>query len=256
MSVDIRLPNITGKTDAEQLAQIKSYLYQFAGQLQWALKTVESGGSTNIVLQQGSSGKEVKQDVQASNFNQLKALIIKTADTVEAYEEKVDALLDLDGEYFAQSPFGDFYEATKNTVDANSRAIEQDLVSKQAIFDKDGNILAELLVNGHIYSGIIEYAKDGEAIVGIEIGQTTTTNGEKTFNKFARFTAEKLSFYDPASQVDPVAYISNYKLVITDAEITGDLEVSGKLKLGRNEEPGRFVLDTSNGIALSWEGGS
>ena len=245
MSVDIRLPNITGKTEMEQLAQIKSYLYQFAGQLQWALKTVESGDSTNIVLQQqGSSGKEVKQDVQTANFNQLKALITKTAEAVEAYEERVDSLLDLDGEYIAQSPFGKFVEQTNNQVSANSTKIEQDLVSKQAIFDENGNILAELLVNGHIYSGIIEYAKDGEAIVGIEIGQTTTTNGEKTFNKFARFTAERLAFYDPAAQADPVAYISNYKLVITNAEIKGNLKLGG------------YVLDTSNGIALRWEGSS
>lgn len=244
MSVDIRLPNITGRTEAEQLSQIKSYLYQFAGQLQWALKTVESGGSTNIVLQQGPSGKEVKQDAQASNFNHLKALITKTADVVAAYEEKLDSILNLNGEYIAQSPFGTFVEQTNNQVSADSGKITQDIKDLQAIFDENGNIKAELLVNGHIYSGIIEYAKDGEAIVGIEIGQTTTTNGEKTFNKFARFTAEKLAFYDPAAQADPVAYISNYKLYITNAEIGGNLKLGG------------YVLDTSNGIALRWEGRS
>ena len=132
MSVDIRLPNITGKTEMEQLAQIKSYLYQFAGQLQWALKTVESGGSTNIVLQQGPSSTEVKKDEPVANFNQLKSLIIKTADVVTAYEEKLNKILDLDGEYIAQSPFGTFIEGTNNTVSANSKKIEQDLVSKQA----------------------------------------------------------------------------------------------------------------------------
>lgn len=244
MSVDIRLPNITGKTEMEQLAQIKSYLYQFAGQLQWALKTVESGGSTNIVLQQGSSGTAVKKEEPVSNFNQLKALIIKTAEVVEAYEEKVDKILDLDGEYIAQSPFGTFVEQTNNQVSADSGKITQEIKNLQAIFDENGNIKAELLVNGHIYSGIIEYAKDGEAIVGIEIGQTTTTNGEKSFNKFARFTAEKLSFYDPAAQTDPVAYISNYTLYITNAIIGGNLTLGG------------FLLDTSNGIALKWIGRS
>ena len=244
MSVDIRLPNITGKTEIEQIAQIKSYLYQFAGQLQWALKTVESGGSTNIVLQQEPSGKEVKLDVQASNYNQLKALINKTAEVVEAYEEKMDSILNLNGEYIADSPFGAFVEQTNNQVSADSGKITQDIKDLQAIFDENGNIKAELLVNGHIYSGIIEYAKDGEAIVGIKIGQTTTTNGEKTFNKFARFTAEKLAFYDPAAQADPVAYISNYKLYITNAEIGGNLKLGG------------YVLDTSNGIALRWEGRS
>ena len=241
MSVDIRLPNITGRTEAEQLAQIKSYLYQFAGQLQWALKTVESGSSTNIALQNGSSGKIAKEE-QTANFNQLKALIIKTADVVKVYEEKVDKILDLDGEFVAESPFGTFIEQTNNQISADSGKISQDIRDLQAIFDENGNIKAELLVNGHIYSGIIEYAKDGEAIVGIEIGQTTTANGEKTFNKFARFTAEKLAFYDPAAQAEPVAYISNYKLYITNAEIGGNLKLGG------------FVLDTSNGLALLWEG--
>ena len=241
MSVDIRLPNITGKTDAEQLAQIKSYLYQFAGQLQWALKTVESGGSTNIVLQQGSSGTPVQKDEQTVNFNQLKALIIKTAEVVEAYEEKLDKIIDLDGEFIAQSPFGKFVEQTNNQVSADSGKITQSIKDLQAIFDEDGNILAERLVNGHIYSGIIEYAKDGgEAIVGIEIGQTTRSDGVETFDKFARFTAERLSFYD--QNAIEVAYISNYKLYITNAEIKGNLKLGG------------FVLDTSNGLALRWEG--
>ena len=240
MSVDIRLPNITGKTEAEQLSQIKSYLYQFAGQLQWALKTVESGSSTNIVLQKGSSGTPVQKEEQTVNFNQLKALIIKTAEVVEAYEERIDKILDLDGEYIAQSPFGTFVEQTNNQVSADSGKITQQIRDLQAIFDEDGNILAELLVNGHIYSGIIEYAKDGEAIVGIEIGQTTKTNGVESFDKFARFTAERLSFYD--QNAIEVAYISNYKLVITNAEIKGNLKLGG------------FVLDTSNGLALRWEG--
>ena len=243
MSVDIRLPNITGRTESEQLIQIKSYLYQFAGQLQWALKTVEAGGGSNVVLPSSSSGSVAKDD-PVSNFNQLKGLIIKSADIVTAYYEKIDALLKLSGDYTATSDFGTFKEETLNQISATNAQIQQNITSMQSIFDENGNIRAELLVNGHIYSGIIEYAKDGEAIVGIEIGQTTTENGVQTFNKFARFTAEKLSFYDAMVQDTPVAYISNYKLHITNAEVTGNLKLGG------------FVLDTSNGLALRWEGRS
>ena len=243
MSVDIRLPNITGRTESEQLIQIKSYLNQFAGQLQWALKTVEAGGGSNVVLPSSSSGSVAKDD-PVSNFNQLKGLIIKSADIVTAYYEKIDALLKLSGDYTATSDFGTFKEETLNQISATNAQIQQNITSMQSIFDENGNIRAELLVNGHIYSGIIEYAKDGEAIVGIEIGQTTTENGVQTFNKFARFTAEKLSFYDAMVQDTPVAYISNYKLHITNAEVTGNLKLGG------------FVLDTSNGLALRWEGRS
>ena len=242
MSVDIRLPNITGRTETEQLTQIKSYLYQFAEQLQWALKNVEGGGNSSNVLYQSKSATAAATSTVASNFNELKALIIKSADIVEAYYEKIDALLKLSGEYTAYSDFGIFREETLNLISANDKQIQQNIADLQAIFDTEGNIKSELLVNGHIYSGIIEYAKDGEAIVGIEIGQTTKANGVETFSKFARFTAEKLSFYDPAAQADPVAHISNYTLVITNAEIKGNLKL------------GRYVLDTTDGIALRWEG--
>ena len=237
--MDIRLPNINGKTEAEQLAQIKSYLYQFAGQLQWALSTVEAGNRSNVV-QQNSTGSTAKAGDPVSNFNELKGLIIKSADIVEAYAEKIDNILNLKGNYVAQSDFGTFKEETKNTVSATDKQLRQDLVDKQSIYDENGNIRTELLVNGHIYSGIIEYAKDGEAIVGIEIGQTTTENGEEKFNQFARFTANRLSFYD--INAIEVAYISNTKLYITNAEIGGNLKL------------GKFILDTSNGLALRWEG--
>jgi hypothetical protein len=244
MSIDIRLPNITGRTETEQLVQIKSYLYQFAEQLQWAFKTVESGSSSNIVLQKGSSGTTATKEESSPAFNELKSLIIKTAHIAEAYSEKVDNLIDLSGSYVAISDLGVFEEKTKNYVDATDKQLRQDLVDRQTIYDENGKIRAELLVNGHIYSGIIEYAKDGEAIVGIEIGQTTKKDGEDVFNKFARFTAEKLSFYDATMQDEAVAYISNYKMYITNAEVTGTLKLGG------------FTLDTSNGLALRWEGGS
>lgn len=238
--MDIRLPNINGKTEAEQLTQIKSYLYQFAQQLQWAMSTIESGiGKTVVTKKDGSVGIVAGNSV--NNFNQIKDLIIKSADIVTAYYESIDSLLKLSGHYTASSDFGSFVEETQNKIDATNAKVMQNITDLQAIFDENGNIRTELLVNGHIYSGIIEYAKDGEAIVGIEIGQTTTENGVETFNRFARFTADMLAFYDAAYPTAPVAYISNYMLYITNAW------VKGTLKIG----PG-FEFDTSNGLALRW----
>jgi hypothetical protein len=45
------------------------------------------------------------------------------------------------------------------------------------------------------------------------------------FNKFARFTSEKLSFYD--SNGIEVAYISDKKLYITHIEVTGSFTQGG-----------------------------
>lgn len=38
---DIRLPNITGKTDREQLAEIKNYLIYLCNQLQYELEAID-----------------------------------------------------------------------------------------------------------------------------------------------------------------------------------------------------------------------
>ena len=45
------------------------------------------------------------------------------------------------------------------------------------------------------------------------------------FNKFARFTADKLSFYDQNG--NEVAYISDRKLYITHVEVTGSFLMGG-----------------------------
>ena len=50
-------------------------------------------------------------------------------------------------------------------------------------------------------------------------------DGEETFNKYARFTSEKLSFYD--SNDNEVAYISDKKLYITHVEIIGSFSLGG-----------------------------
>ena len=234
--IDIRLPNITGKTEAEQLAQIKSYLYQFADQLQWALSNVEAGGNTAVVEQK--TGSSSKKEDPTTNFNELKGLIIKSADIVEAYYQKIDNLLKLSGDYTASSVFGTFKEQTEHSISATDKKISQNITDLQAIYDEDGNLRSELLINGCIYSGIIEYGPGGEAVVGIQVGQTTTDeDGKEKFNKFARFTANKLSFYD--TNETEVAYISDYRMVITEAWVKGNLQIGSG-----------FKFDTTNGIAL------
>lgn len=50
MGIELRLPNIKGN-DREQLAQIRSYLYQLTEQLQWALNNGSTSAS-NYVAQQ------------------------------------------------------------------------------------------------------------------------------------------------------------------------------------------------------------
>ena len=79
-------------------------------------------------------------------------------------------------------------------------------------------------------------------VYGLEFGQTNSVDGETVFDKFARFAADRLSFFD-SNDVE-VAYISDYKLYITNAEISGSLWLSGKFKIYYN-----------GGLAFQWIGG-
>ena len=242
MSGEIRFPNITATSEAGQLKQVKSYLHQLAEQLNWALQAVSSGNGSYVAEGNNNSVSASEKEDPTASFNQLKSLIIKSADIVNAYYDEISQRLE--GIYVAQSDFGVYAEETSAEIKANSEAIEQRYSDIQQILTDLEVRVSEIISSAYIRSGLLGYyedgANEGAPIYGIEVGQTIEQNGETTFNKFARFTADRLSFYD-ANDVE-VAYVSDFKLVITNAEIKGNLKIGG------------FVLDTSNGLALRWEG--
>lgn len=290
--IDIRQPNITAKTETEQLLQIRSYLYQMAQQLQWAFNTISSpGGGGNVgtnttqqtVVSSSSSGK-----IDATKtFDALKDLIIKSSDIVNAYYDVISKKLV--GVYVAQSDFGRYQEETSNTIKESSTRIDQLYVNNQVITGKfntidrlvtttqsltetignletDKSALSEKVdaissaadgmaetverlqmmmvqTNAYVRTGLLYEDDNGIPVYGLEIGQTNDVNGENVFSKFARFSADRLSFYDRNDS--EVAYISDYKLYITNAEITGALSLAGK-----------FKVFYDHGLAFQWIGGS
>lgn len=243
MTVDLRKPNITGKTEMERLSQLQSYLYQFVDQLQWALNTIGSG--EEIAAEKGAatqpggtSAQQILDPVQT--FNTVKSMIVKSADIIDAYYEQIHKRLD--GEYVAQSEYGEFSEKTSQEITANSNAIEQVFADIQQILSTVEGIEDTVIsANAYIKSGLLYYEEDGCPVYGLEIGQTNTVDGVDTFDKFARFSSDRLSFYD-RNDVE-VAYISDYKLFITNAQIAGSLIL------------GRYELDTTDGVAFVWIGG-
>ena len=136
MGVEIRLPQITGATEREQLLQIKSYIYQLRDQLQWAFDNIDTTGGSgggyvvNQTSAYSSSSGSTKIDAEAT-FAAIKALIIKSADIVDAYYEEINAKLE--GVYVAASDFGTFAEKTALDIEANSTAITQKYENIQII---------------------------------------------------------------------------------------------------------------------------
>ncbi len=229
MSVNLRFPNINGKSDAERLTQVQSYLYQLVQQLNWALDNV--GGSAlarqSVKLSKASGGIVESAEAQSA-FNDIKSLIIKSADIVNAYYDSINARLK--GIYVSQSDFGTYSEETDAVINANSTNIEQIYSNIQNILtDIDTLEHSQIEANAYINSGLLYTDEQGIPVYGLEVGQRTEIDGQEVFNKFARFTSDRLSFYDQNGT--EVAYISDKKLYITQVEITGSEIMGGFIRL-------------------------
>ena len=303
MSINLRLPSITGASEKEMILQIRSYLYQLVPELQIALNNAVASSDNTVVL----SGQVNKSSADSSNmsaislFTTLKPLIIKSADIVDAYYNKLTTKFE--GQYVAQSDFGTYTESTTQKIEENSTAIGQAFTNIQTIDTDLQGVFADveavdtklssevsgikqnvedtakalsdsisdtesereesigevstklgeqiealaksvdaiLTVNAYIKSGLLYYNDEGLPIYGVEVGQTNNVNGEDVFKKFARFTADRLSFYDQNDT--EVAYISDYKLYITSVEILYNLIGGG------------FMIDFSRGFTLKFVGG-
>lgn len=91
MPFDIRAPKIDASDPMRQLAQVKSFLIQLVEQLNIALRTLEGGAATSKA--ETSAKKEAPQTAPIA-FGEIKALIIKSSDIIEAYYEKMSPWLE------------------------------------------------------------------------------------------------------------------------------------------------------------------
>ena len=238
--INIRLPNITANTEQGQLLQVKSYLQQLVQELNWALTSIETGKNTQVA-KKDASGNAVTKEEMATTFNELKSLIIKSSQTVMAYSEAADERYR--SLYVAKSDFGTYTEEASQTITKNSKSIESFYEDMQEIVTDLETLEHSLIeVNANIKSGLLYYDDSGVPMYGVEVGQRTSIDGVEVFDKFARFTSDRLSFYDRND--NEVAYISDYKLYITYVEIKGSLKEGGY----------KDIIAADGGIVTKWVG--
>lgn len=141
--MEIRMPNITASTAQGQIEQIRSFLYQFTGELQHALDYSEKRIVQMEQLTIGDAGAEngnvsVAEEQKAiDSFNEIKGLIIKSADIVAAYYEKF--MTQFNGEYFADSDFSSYLAKTNATIFASDSELKTVVAKTETI---DGEITA------------------------------------------------------------------------------------------------------------------
>ena len=238
--INIRFPNITANTEQGQLLQVKSYLQQLAQELNFALTAIESGNNAQVA-KKNTSGNAVTKDEFTTSFNELKSLIVKSSQTVMAYsdaaEDKYKSM------YVAQSDFGTYKEEAEQRIVENSTSIEQFFTNMQEIItDRDALEHSLIEVNANIKSGLLYYDESSVPVYGVEIGQRTKLDGVEVFDKFARFTSDRLSFYD--NNDNEVAYISDRKLYITHVEVKGTFRMGGFMD----------IVQADGSIVTKWVG--
>lgn len=238
---DIRRPNITANSTEGQVTQIKTYLYQLTNQLNFALKAAEDDKTISSVTTagktDGSSAVETDIDSAQKSFNEVKGLIIKSADIINAYYEEINRRLS--SEYVAVSTFGEYTEKNDKVVSETSENLTEYYESVKEVKSDIENISEMRKDSFYIRTGWLD---DGNTIGGIEIGQVSEDNAG-TDVAFARFTTKKLVFYGQDGKTE-LGSFEQYRLKIKDAEIKGNLWL------------GKYVLETINGIAFKWVGGS
>jgi archaellum component FlaC len=148
MTFDFRYPNITGATEKEQLQQMRIYIHQLVDELKWALNSVETSQGVYVVQQPSGGGSaplsmvNLNDDSTQARFNELKPLIIKSADIVEEYYEEINKRLE--GLYVAQSDFGTFMEQTSQEIEATSKDVTQVFNNVQIIATDVGTVKTEV----------------------------------------------------------------------------------------------------------------
>lgn len=112
----LRLPNITGGNTQARVDQIQAYLYQLVQDLEYSLSVTDRDIQAVRKEIPSASADKSPEEIEKT-FSEIKALIIKSADIVEAYSEKIIGLIDLSGKYVAQSDFGTYVEETNQRLD-------------------------------------------------------------------------------------------------------------------------------------------
>ena len=201
---NIRLPNITAQDERGKLEQVRSYLYQLAGELNWALSNIDSkAAEATQKVETTTQQKNAVEQAQAT-FSEVKSLIIKSADIVNAYYDEINRRLE--GVYVAQSDFGTYTEETAATLEANSKgisllfdnqqSIQTDVDSIQGALQTDSEGTTILGSEAWCKIGVLAYESSGFPIYGMEIGQVNTDNGTTASKKFAQYRSDGVHLFD------------------------------------------------------------
>lgn len=250
-------PGLQGD-ERSSLRQMHSFLFRLTEQLNAAMQETDrrieqTEKATGIRTGTEKGGKTEDNSVMTQQYNDLKSLIIKTANTVRSEMDVVEA--QLRREYIAKSEWGTYEESLQADFEATAAGVVESY-GYESRLDSLDDMAADfdsyrIETNGYIKRGIIGYDESNVPIIGIAIGQdlkstTVTIDGEAyeeidMTRSLATYTSNRVTFWQNGVEV---AWFSNSELVCTT------LKIADKIILGDVWE-----ISRSNGFAVKWIGG-
>ena len=246
MRTVIEMPPLLSGQEGQTLYR---YLYRMAEQLNVALEAVQMGDGVSVVR---NSGSEAPHSMAQSTQDELKALIVNTAQTLRSEMDRLETVLR--GEYAAvSSQWGLYEERMHNAITATAEGIVQQYGFAADIESLDARASGfeqyRISTEGFIRQGFVERDAAGIPVIGIAIGQgltgvETTVDGQTVLEldasqSCAFYTAERVSFRIGGREV---AYLSNRRLYVADVEVTGGLRL------------GQWLLDGRDGLMVKFIG--
>lgn len=264
----------TGKSDEKQniirlKTESKKHFEELKNQIIRTAEEIEMDYSTAI----SESEKEILQTAQGefatkTEFgeykNQVDTELLQTAESISAtagtleevsddlenYKKSNNAQLTVQGSeilsqveniYSAKTDLEELEERVSSQISQTAEGITETFSESLSAMGEDlssvGGEVKELVSSLDVY---IRRGELEEGVYGIEIGRSDS-------NIKARFTNDRLSFYQGLSEV---AYISGSNLYITRAEILDYLKIG-------NSTDGYFTFDVSeNGLEVMWLNGN
>lgn len=255
MAIKIETPPTFNGEPENRLKQVIAYLFRLSENLNVALNNLtyaDIGGAATDANATGgsSSGGAGRGDA----YEELRELIINTAGLVRAEEQRLEQ--EFTSRYEAISTdWGTFQENISNSIETTARGVVNSYGydSLIATLQEEAAGFSEYQIHteGFIRQGFIDTDSEGVPILGIAIGQNLTstevTIGGEKYQQFddaqscAFYTADRVSFRINGQEV---AYISNRKLYIGDAEINNSMTFGGK-----------WLVTHGTGFTIRWIGG-
>lgn len=242
--------NIQSPPRVTEISELHNWLYQMVEQLNVALSAVQAQDDMEAQDTETGRGTVTTEDLN-SQSDQLKALVIKTANTVRVELQK--EIRRMESSYLALSDFGEYREDISREIEETASGTVENYAASIGLknYIEDSADLKEWQAetSGYIRKGFIYRNEADVPVLGIAIGQNIAAKSE-TQDGFAElevsnqnlgfFTSEGLEFYVNGERV---AFFRN------DGADMKNATISGRLRIGDWE------ISHTNGFEIKWIGG-